>query len=56
MGSRAPQDVLQAAFLLQTSLQVLALGSLRKAWRFGGSMMQRMELILAPRSHRLRCL
>ena len=44
------EDFLQAAFLLQTLMQVLALGSLRKAWRFGASIMVRTELLLAPRS------
>ncbi|CAE7587928.1 TPC1A [Symbiodinium sp. CCMP2592] len=44
-------DLLQTAFLLQMAIQVFALGSLRKAWRFGGSsdtrILLRAELVLA---------
>ncbi|CAE7876341.1 CCS1 [Symbiodinium sp. KB8] len=44
-------DLLQTAFLLQMAMQVFALGSLRKAWRFGGSsdtrILLRAELVLA---------
>ncbi|CAE7201289.1 TPC1 [Symbiodinium natans] len=44
-------DLLQTAFLLQMATQVLASGSLRKAWRFGGSsetrLLLRAELVLA---------
>ncbi|CAK8986306.1 Two pore calcium channel protein 1A (Voltage-dependent calcium channel protein TPC1A) (NtTPC1A) [Durusdinium trenchii] len=43
-------DFLQAVFVMQTMMQVLALGSLRKAWRFGSAdfpILVRGELILA---------
>ncbi|CAJ1363590.1 unnamed protein product [Effrenium voratum] len=42
-------DFLQAGFVLQTAMQVLALGSIRKAWRFGPSEtpILRGEIILA---------